>query len=66
MLKIVVLDGYALNPGDLSWELFEAMGHLTVYPRTPPELVAERAKEAAIVLTNKTRLGERISPRYPG
>jgi glycerate dehydrogenase len=58
-MKIVVLDGYALNPGDLSWELFEAMGHLTVYPRTPPELVVERAKDAAIILTNKTRVREK-------
>lgn len=59
MLKIVVLDGYALNPGDLSWDFFKTIGDLTVYPRTPTELVVERAKEAAIVLTNKTRLGEK-------
>ena len=58
-MKIVVLDGYALNPGDLSWELFEAIGDLTVYPRTPPELVVERAKDAAIILTNKTRVREK-------
>ena len=34
-MKIVVLDGYTLNPGDLSWDLFEALGELTVYDRTP-------------------------------
>jgi glycerate dehydrogenase len=49
-MKIVVLDGYVLNPGDLSWE---ALGEATIYDRTPPELVAERARDAEIVLTNK-------------
>ena len=64
-MKIVVLDGYALNPGDLSWELFEAIGDLTVYA-SPPELVVERAKDAAIILTNKTRCGKRNWPCCPG
>ncbi|WP_343703559.1 D-2-hydroxyacid dehydrogenase [Chitinophaga sp.] len=52
-MNIVVLDGYALNPGDLSWDALETLGKVTVYDRTPPELVAERAKEADIILTNK-------------
>lgn len=52
-MNIVVLDGYTLNPGDLSWEEFEKLGACTVYDRTPPERVAERAREAEIVLTNK-------------
>ena len=59
-MNIVVLDGYALNPGDLSWEAFEALGNLTVYDRTPPELVAERIRGAEIVYTNKTILNREI------
>ena len=55
-MKIVILDGYTLNPGDLSWEGFEALGDCSVYDRTPPEQVIERASEAEIVLTNKTVL----------
>jgi glycerate dehydrogenase len=55
-MKIVVLDGYTLNPGDLSWTGMEAQGTLTVYDRTAPDQVVERAKEATIVLTNKTAL----------
>lgn len=52
--KIVVLDGYTENPGDLSWEVLESMGDLTVYDRTPAEKVAERIGDAEIVYTNKT------------
>ena len=59
-MKIVILDGYALNPGDLSWEAFETLGEVTVYDRTPPELVAERIRDAEIVYTNKTVLNREI------
>lgn len=55
-MKIVVLDGYTLNPGDLSWGRLEALGDCTVYVRTAPEGVVERAGDAEIVLTNKTVL----------
>ena len=55
-MKIVVLDGYTVNPGDLSWSAFESLGELTVYDRTAPELVLERAAGAEAVLTNKTVL----------
>ena len=55
-MKIVVLDGHTLNPGDLSWNGLEALGDCTVYDRTPPGLVVGRAREAAVVLTNKTVL----------
>ena len=41
-MKIVVLDGYTLNPGDISWEGMEALGEVTVYDRTKPEEVVER------------------------
>lgn len=56
MMRIVVLDGYAANPGDLSWAPFEEMGQLTVYDRTAPDEVYERCKEADAVLTNKVVL----------
>ncbi len=55
-MKIVVLDGYALNPGDLDWDPIEKFGELTVYERTPVDLIVERCKEANIILTNKTPL----------
>ena len=53
MKKIVILDGYTANPGDLSWKPLEEFGELTVYDRTKPEETIERAKDAEIVLTNK-------------
>ena len=53
-MKIVVLDGYTENPGDLSWEKLEALGELTVYDRTPADKVIERIGDAEIVYTNKT------------
>ncbi len=59
-MKIVVLDGYTLNPGDLSWESLADAGELTVYDRTPPGLVVPRSEGAEIVLTNKTILGADI------
>ena len=61
-LKIVVLDGYTLNPGDLSWKDLEALGTVKIYDRTRPGEVVERATGAQIVLTNKTVLdGEALS-----
>lgn len=53
-MKIVVLDGYTLNPGDLDWKGLEALGEVTVYDRTPAELVVERIGDAEVVYTNKT------------
>jgi len=55
-MRIVVLDGHTLNPGDNPWDPVGSIGEITVYDRTPPELVSERAREAEIVLTNKTVL----------
>ncbi|TRO78700.1 D-2-hydroxyacid dehydrogenase [Trichloromonas acetexigens] len=55
-MKIVVLDGYALNPGDLSWDGLNALGDCVVYERTPVEQIVERAAGAWAVLTNKTVL----------
>ncbi len=53
-MKIVVLDGYTENPGDLSWSGMEEFGEVTVYERTPAELIVERIGDAEIVYTNKT------------
>jgi len=64
-MKIVVLDGYALNPGDLSWKDLEAFGECTVYDRTAPKDIVRRAGEAEIILTNKTVLSADIISRLP-
>jgi glycerate dehydrogenase len=53
-MKIVILDGYTENPGDLSWEGFERLGELKVYDRTPAGQAAERIGSAEVVITNKT------------
>lgn len=55
-MKIVILDGYTENPGDLSWAGFEALGQVTVYDRTPAADILARAKGAEVILTNKTPL----------
>lgn len=57
-MKIVVLDGYTLNPGDLSWDGLEELGDLEVFDRTPVEKVVERCEGAEIVFTNKTPVNE--------
>lgn len=56
-MKIVVLDGYATNPGDLSWDGLSTCGELSVYDRTPAELTLERAAGAEVLITNKVFLG---------
>ena len=53
-MKIVVLDGYGLNPGDLSWEAMQSLGELQVYNRTSPSELLDRAKGAEVLITNKT------------
>ena len=65
-MKIVVLDGYGMNPGDLSWGEIEALGSLTVYPRTAPSDVLARAAGADAVLTNKTVLDGATLRALPG
>lgn len=55
-MNIVVLDGYTLNPGDLSWNELQSLGACAIYDRTPPAEVVRRAAGAGVVLTNKTEL----------
>jgi len=55
-MNIVVLDGHTLNPGDLTWDALKQFGACAIYDRTPPERVMERARDAEILLTNKTVL----------
>lgn len=64
-MKITILDGYTLNPGDLSWEGFAKLGDLTVYDRTSPSEVFERCKDADIVITNKVVLDGETIERLP-
>ena len=64
-MKIVVVDGYTLNPGDLSWNMLSALGELIVYDRTPIELIVERCKEATIVLTNKVPFSKETLAALP-
>jgi len=52
-LKIVVLDGFAMNPGDLSWENLEELGECVIFDQTKPEEVLERAIDADVLITNK-------------
>lgn len=65
-MKIVVLDGYTLNPGDLSWQALREAGDLAVYDRTPADLVYERSAGAGIILTNKTVLTAEMLQKLPG
>lgn len=64
-MKIVVLDGYTLNPGDLSWRALERIGECTVYDRTPADKIIERIGDAQIVITNKTPINKEIFVACP-
>lgn len=64
-MNIVVLDGFTLNPGDLSWDKLQALGKCEVYDRTPPDQTLARAADAEVVLTNKTVLGREEIARLP-
>ncbi len=64
-MKIVILDGYTANPGDLSWKELEKMGSLTVYERTRPEETVARAADADIVLTNKVIISREVIAQLP-
>lgn len=64
-MKIIVLDGYAANPGDISWEPLRRLGEVTVYDRTPADQVALRIGDAEAVLTNKCRIDEAVMAACP-
>ncbi|MFA5676097.1 MAG: D-2-hydroxyacid dehydrogenase [Christensenellales bacterium] len=64
-MKIVILDGNAINPGDVTWEPFEKLGHLTVYDRTTDDQITVRIGGSQIVLTNKVHLTEQIFAAAP-
>lgn len=64
-MKIVELDGYAANPGDLSYEAFEQLGEFVVYPRTEDDEIVERAKDADIVLINKVNMTADVMDALP-
>lgn len=59
-MKIVILDGHVLNPGDLSWDGFHALGDVTVYERTAPEETVARIGEASCILTNKVLITREV------
>jgi glycerate dehydrogenase len=64
-MKIVVLDGHTLNPGDLSWDDLAKFGEQKVYERTPPELVNERCAGAEVIITNKCPLSRETLAKLP-
>lgn len=64
-MKIVILDGYCANPGDLCWDGLKAFGDVTVYDRTAPEDVLARSKGAQVLFTNKTVLGRETLAALP-
>ena len=64
-MKIVILDGYTLNPGDLSWESLQSLGDVTVYDRSSPDQIVARAANAEIVLVNKVVLSDAHLEQLP-
>ena len=64
-MKIVILDGFTANPGDLSWAELEALGQVTVYERTLPSETVARAAEADMVLTNKVVVSREVMDQLP-
>ncbi len=64
-LNAVILDGYTENPGDLNWDYLESVFYLTVYDRTPPELIIERAKNAEVVIVNKVAITREVLKELP-
>ena len=64
-MNIVILDSVTANPGDLSWDFLEKYGKLTVYDRSPVDLIYERAKDADIVILNKTPMSRQTIEKLP-
>ena len=64
-MKIVILDGYTTNPGDLSWDRIKQFGDVTVYDRSAPEQVSKRVDNADIVITNKALVTKEVMDENP-
>ncbi|MBQ7125421.1 MAG: D-2-hydroxyacid dehydrogenase [Clostridia bacterium] len=64
-MKSVVLDGFAVNPGDLSWDFLSEFGEYKVYDETEPSLVAERVGDADIILTNRVKITKELLEKCP-
>jgi glycerate dehydrogenase len=64
-MKIVVLDGYTLNPGDISWDGLKTLGDVTIHDRTPADKVVERSIGAEVIFTNKTPISEEAINQLP-
>ncbi len=64
-MRIVVLDGHALNPGDNPWSSLHKLGELTVYERTPPEQIVRRTRDAEVAVTNKAPLSAETLAQLP-
>lgn len=64
-MNIVILDGYAANPGDLSWEAFKSLGSVTYYDRTPLNLVSERIGDAEVIIINKIKVDKKLMDEHP-
>lgn len=64
-MEIVILDGYALNPGDMSWNGLEALGNCRIYPRTAPSELFDRIKDAEAIITNKAVIDAPMMERLP-
>ena len=64
-MKLTVLDGHAANPGDLSWESFKEFADLTIYERTPAELVVERIGNSDAIFLNKIKITADILDKCP-
>lgn len=59
-MKIVITDGYTLNPGDLTWKPFDELGEVIYHDRTPDDKIAERCRAAHVIITNKTPISESV------
>ena len=64
-MKLVILDGHTQNPGDLNWDYIESVFDTTVYPRTPKELIVERAKDADVIVLNKVPITRETLEKLP-
>lgn len=64
-MKITVLDGYGMNPGDMNWDPLTEIGEVTVYDRTVPAEILERSKDSDALLTNKVAIGRSVMEALP-